>query len=52
MDTKGKTTVRVSAIVTRADGTVEDLGVIAEVHPLKGKKRLLEKLKGMVKGNG
>lgn len=52
METKGKTTVRVSAVVTRADGTVEDLGVIAEVHPLEGKKGFLEKLKGLVKGNG
>ncbi len=37
---------RVSAVIKRADGTIENLGVISETKP---KKSLLSILKGRVK---
>lgn len=40
---KGRASI--SAVVTRADGTVEDLGVIAETDNRPFLKRLLEKLR-------
>lgn len=40
--------VTVSAIVRRADGTVEDLGIIAHAKPKK--PDLLERIKTKIKG--
>ena len=46
-DSKAETWVTITAIVTRADGTVEDLGVVASnvsmASPLREKFRLLVK---------
>ena len=46
-DSKAEPIVTISAIVTRADGTVEDLGVVASnvttASPLREKLRLLVK---------
>ena len=46
-DAKAEPVVTISAIITRADGTVEDLGVVAAnvsmAPPLREKLRLLMK---------
>jgi len=46
-DAKAEPIVTISAIITRADGTVEDLGVVASnvsmAPPLREKLRLLMK---------
>tara|TARA_Y100000310_G_scaffold131806_1_gene130929 strand:+ start:49 stop:213 length:165 start_codon:yes stop_codon:yes gene_type:complete len=45
LSAKGKGTATISARVIRADGTIEDLGVIAEMKKESSFRRLLSKFK-------
>jgi hypothetical protein len=46
-----KTEVTVRAVVTRANGTIEDLGIVAQGKQVKTNKSFIQKLISMVKGS-
>lgn len=45
-DAQSRHKIAISAVVTRADGTVEDLGVVSHHHPDQAFHDLLERLRG------
>jgi hypothetical protein len=48
LEAKVRPSVTISAVITRADGTVEDLGVICQSEPVK--QSIWKKITNLIKG--